>query len=224
MEPNSMDTQNTSNGAQFGAAEGAGLAAQTGPAASTATPMAQTETTVPQMEPGGRVEPGIQMESREQAEPKADGEKKKSHTMLLVVILCLVLAAGGVGFGIWAMVDSDKKDGEIASLREQNEELSEIVEVFSSGAEVPTEDDKPAEPKKWASTEIVDGVFHVLDSAGQVLAQSDSSWPSFIEVLSCESSSGDTLLSCKVNTAEGEGQVLYDANGGSIGFMLEPQQ
>ena len=78
MEPNNMNTQNTSNGAQFGAAEGAGPAAQTGPAASTTAPMEQTETTMSQMELGVRVEPGVRVESRGQAEPKADGEKKKS--------------------------------------------------------------------------------------------------------------------------------------------------
>ena len=61
---------------------------------------------------------------------------KKSHGMLYGMILLAILAAGGIGFGVWAMMDGNsrvaKKDEQIASLNSQLAEKSqEQTEVES---------------------------------------------------------------------------------------------
>ena len=56
---------------------------------------------------------------------------KKSHGMLYGMVLLAILAAGGIGFGVWAMFDgnarSQKKDEQISQLQSQLAEKSEVV-------------------------------------------------------------------------------------------------
>lgn len=56
---------------------------------------------------------------------------KKNHGMLYGMILLAILAAGGIGFGVWAMMDgnsrSQKKDEQISQLQSQLVEKSEVV-------------------------------------------------------------------------------------------------
>ena len=56
---------------------------------------------------------------------------KKSHGMLYGMILLAILAAGGIGFGVWAMLDGNsraqKKDEQISQLQSQLAEKSEVV-------------------------------------------------------------------------------------------------
>ena len=56
---------------------------------------------------------------------------KKNHSMLYGMILLAILAAGGIGFGVWAMMDGNsraqKKDEQISQLQSQLAEKSEVV-------------------------------------------------------------------------------------------------
>ena len=56
---------------------------------------------------------------------------KKNHGMLYGMILLAILAAGGIGFGVWAMLDGNsraqKKDEQISQLQSQLAEKSEVV-------------------------------------------------------------------------------------------------
>ena len=56
---------------------------------------------------------------------------KKNHGMLYGMILLAILAVGGIGFGVWAMLDgntrSQKKDEQISQLQSQLAEKSEVV-------------------------------------------------------------------------------------------------
>ena len=56
---------------------------------------------------------------------------KKSHGMLYSMILLAILAAGGIGFGVWAMLDGNsraqKKDEQISQLQSQLAEKSGVV-------------------------------------------------------------------------------------------------
>jgi hypothetical protein len=60
-----------------------------------------------------------------------EDKPKKNHGMLYGMILLAILAAGGIGFGVWAMLDGNskvaKKDDEISGLKSQLAERSEIV-------------------------------------------------------------------------------------------------
>ena len=56
---------------------------------------------------------------------------KKSHGMLYGMILLAILAAGGIGFGVWAMMDGNsraqKKDEQISQLQSQLSDLSNQI-------------------------------------------------------------------------------------------------
>ena len=83
--------------------------------------VAQVEPVMP-AEPVTPAEPA--MPGPMAAEPEAP---KKGHGMLIGLILCLLLAAGGVGFGVWAWMDGntqkDALNSQIAELKKQNNEL-----------------------------------------------------------------------------------------------------
>ncbi len=65
-------------------------------------------------------------------------EKKKGGSgMLIGLILCLLLAAGGIGFGVWMMMDGntqkDAMNQQISALKKQNSELQEKISNDASG-------------------------------------------------------------------------------------------
>ena len=59
-------------------------------------------------------------------------ESKKGKGMLLGLVLCLLLAVGGIGFGVWAMMDgnarADKLNKQITNLNSQIVALQEQIE------------------------------------------------------------------------------------------------
>ena len=78
-------------------------------------------------------------------------EKKSSKGMLYGLILCLILAVGGIGFGVWAMMDGNTQkeqlNTQISSLKKQNNELSEkIIELEENNAGGNTEEDNTNTP------------------------------------------------------------------------------
>ena len=58
-------------------------------------------------------------------------EKKKGKGMLYGMILCAVLAIGGIGFGVWAMMDGNDQKGayeeQISNYKKQINELQEKI-------------------------------------------------------------------------------------------------
>ena len=60
---------------------------------------------------------------------------KKNMGLILTIVLLVLLAAGGIGFGVWAMMDGSsqvaKKDEQIAALKAQIDSLEEQIEVSS---------------------------------------------------------------------------------------------
>ena len=71
---------------------------------------------------------------------------KKSKGMMFGMILFAILAAGGIGFGAWAMMDGNaklaSKDEEITTLKSQISELNDkLAEQTTSEEETETEDD-----------------------------------------------------------------------------------
>lgn len=60
--------------------------------------------------------------------------KKKNNGMLIGLILCLLVAAGGIGFGVFAMMDGNAQTTElnkqISSLKKQNSDLLEQISEF----------------------------------------------------------------------------------------------
>lgn len=57
--------------------------------------------------------------------------QKSSKGMLIGLILCLILAIGGIGFGVWAMMDGNSQvealNAQITSLKSQNSDLLDQI-------------------------------------------------------------------------------------------------
>lgn len=73
-----------------------------------------------------------------------EAPKKKSNGMLIGFILCIVLAIGGIGFGVWMMMDGntqkDSLNKQISDLRKQNNDLLEQVGDNSTTINIDTDD------------------------------------------------------------------------------------
>ena len=67
--------------------------------------------------------------------PVFKDEKKGGKGMLFGLILCLLLAAGGIGFGVWEMMDGNTAkadfENQIADLKKQNNELRDKLDGAS---------------------------------------------------------------------------------------------
>lgn len=61
-----------------------------------------------------------------------DGKGSKKTGWILAVVLLLIVAIGGVGFGVWAMMDGnaqkDALNSQISSLKQQNNSLQEQLD------------------------------------------------------------------------------------------------
>ena len=64
--------------------------------------------------------------------------KKSGKGMIFGLVLCAILAVGGIGFGVWAMMDGEaQKNGlneQISALKTQNNELMDKLSAASSNA------------------------------------------------------------------------------------------
>ena len=60
---------------------------------------------------------------------------RKNTAMILGMVLLAVLAAGGIGFGVWAMLDGNQKttnlNNEVVTLKKQNSDLLEQIDKTS---------------------------------------------------------------------------------------------
>jgi hypothetical protein len=87
-----------------------------------------------------------------QVEPAAAGsvvaepeKSKKGHGMLIGLILCLLLAAGGIGFGVWEMMDGntqkDNLNKQITDLKAQVNDLKDKLASASdsNGGDAPVD-------------------------------------------------------------------------------------
>lgn len=137
-------------------------------------------------------------------------KNKVTRRLTLALILCILIALGGVGFGIWALLD---RNAQIASLEEQNSALAEQVESAEHGW-MPN-------AIAWSSTEIRDGEFYVLDEHGDVITKSNLEGITINNITECTPSIDRTLLECVVETSAGDGWILYDVNGDSLSSSFE---
>ena len=76
-------------------------------------------------------------------EPKKDNlfenaPKKKGKGMLLGLVFCILLAAGGIAFGVWTMMDSktqkEQLNSQISTLKTQNNELMDKLDAAVSSS------------------------------------------------------------------------------------------
>ena len=87
--------------------------------------------------------------------PKSDvvfNDKPKKNTgMILGMILLLILAIGGIGFGIWAWMDGNAQkeqlNSQISSLQQQNSELMDKIGTNDGGTIVDIDDNGYKNPE-----------------------------------------------------------------------------
>ena len=64
-----------------------------------------------------------------------DGKGNKKTGWILAVVLLLIVAIGGVGFGVWTMMDGnaqkDALNSQISALKQQNNDLQEQIEEMA---------------------------------------------------------------------------------------------
>lgn len=87
--------------------------------------------------------------------------KKKSNSMLIGMILLALVAAGGIGFGVYAMMDGNARveslNKQISSLKAQNSELLEKLAQAESQDDYDDEDDETTpETEETQSVSISD--------------------------------------------------------------------
>lgn len=163
-------------------------------------------------------------------------EKKKSNGMLIGLILCLLLAVGGISFGVWAMLDGnaqkDKLNTQISNLQSQNNDLlSQIADLQSTidnlqNPQTGNNGNGEQVLIEWGTGqgEVVNGVFSVLNQNGSVVAQNDT--VEVLEIISCDAGTveASSPLICSVTTSDGQGQFTYDYSNGSLVFTTVSEQ
>ncbi len=160
---------------------------------------------------------------------------KKNNGMLIGLILCLLLAVGGIGFGIWAMMDGnaqkDALNSQISALKAQNNELSnkvtELEDTISNltSTNEGTNDGSNVTLPSWGEVkaEIVDGVFYIKTQNGETVKQDDTAI--YAEIVSCDSGTAEapSPLKCSVTTTEGSGAFVYNFEDGSLTYIADAQ-
>ena len=160
---------------------------------------------------------------------------KKNNGMIYGMILLAILAIGGIGFGVWAMMDGnaqkDALNSQISALKAQNNELSnkvtELEDTISNltSTNEGTNDGSNVTLPSWGEVkaEIVDGVFYIKTQNGETVKQDDTAI--YAEIVSCDSGTAEapSPLKCSVTTTEGSGAFVYNFEDGSLTYIADAQ-
>ena len=159
-------------------------------------------------------------------------KKKGSKGMLYGMILCAVLAVGGIGFGVWTWMDGntqkDSLNQQISELKKQNSglqdqilELQETIESYEGGTIINGVEIDDVELPEWgtAKAEVVTGLFSVKNADGVVVAKDESVYVT--EVVACDdgTAASPSPLICTVMTSDGQGKFIYNYEDGSLNFV-----
>lgn len=155
-------------------------------------------------------------------------EKKKSgNGMLIGMIVAMVVAVGGIGFGVWAMMDGNSQkeqlNQQISALKQQKDALERQVEELNE--KINKEEDESnfvseIVAPEWGEAEAVieNGVFTITNADGEFYLQLDD----YVieEILSCDSGTEEAPLpmTCVVKTANGEAKIRYDYDERSLEY------
>ena len=150
-----------------------------------------------------------------------EGKGGKKTGWMLGIVLCLILAAGGVGFGVWTWMDSntqkDALNSQITSLKQQNNSLQEQLD--NGGVEhnnpIIQSLNSDEEYRVWLSSSIVDGKEMRIGIKDGI-----------IDICSIYETNGAFVGDCTIDGVSGEifnvvefgqGQDNSDSN---IGFIM----
>lgn len=150
--------------------------------------------------------------------------KKKGNAMLLGMIVFALLAAGGIGFGVWAMLDGNsqiaKKDEQISALKKQNNELQDkITELEEVNTDIQSEDEEAQEQAEEAEEQVT--VEETLEEATV-----DENGYQVLSIGEClfDGGSGKTyILKCDGKTSLGDGKFVWNSEDNKLFFAVSPK-
>ena len=154
---------------------------------------------------------------------------KKNKALFCAVIILAIVAAGGIGFGIWAMIDSNSKIAAIEAEKNQwlsaagglkkiNDELSQKIRALEHTDERVTDFD--VSEKAWPVTaSLVGDEIHFINNAGETVVEDD--FYSYVKIENCTTLEETYVLKCAAETTydtEGDDDrgVIYDGKTGEV--------
>lgn len=154
-------------------------------------------------------------------------KKKGGNGMMIGMILAIILAVGGIGFGVWAMMDGNSQKAQlnqqIDTLKQQKSALEKQVEELTEKAGGYEDDDSGYEilPPEWGEAEasIEDGLFTIRNASGEVYTQLGEY--TIEEIVSCDSGTEEAPLpmTCVVKTEDGEAKIIYNFDEQSLEYV-----
>lgn len=133
----------------------------------------------------------------------------KSKGMIAGMVVLALLAVGGIGFGVWAMMDGNS----------QKEQLNGKISDLES--EIVQKNDKISELESKSSSSSVQQQQEYLDEGQGEFT--------IIEIGDCIMDSGtvedgaknNEILKCRATTSNGEGIFTWDSDSNRLRFVLE---
>ena len=146
---------------------------------------------------------------------------KKNMGVILTIVLLVLLAAGGIGFGVWAMMDGNsqvaKKDEQISVLKKQNSELQDKVTEME-------------EASSKNESEVIEEQNQNEETGGQIDIErteetSNEEGYRVISIGDCffdggAAIGGINMLKCEAETSLGKGKFVWDSERNELFFAL----
>lgn len=160
--------------------------------------------------------------------------KKPGKGLIIGMIVCAIIAVGGIGFGVWAMMDGNTQKEQlnlqISALKNQNNELTQ--QNADLQAQIDNQNEQRTNDKNedqdsdaienvsntWpVTTSLVGNEIHFMNSDGEVVVKDN--FYSFVGIKDCTTLKEEKVLRCSVETTidkEGDndrGVIYYGENG-----------
>ena len=154
-------------------------------------------------------------------------KKKGGNGMLIGLVLCVIAAVAGIGFGVWAMMDGNNQknsyEEQISEMRQRNNDLQ--AQVSDLEAQVVTlrgeaQQKQQANNNIWPVTALLVGnEVHFINGDGETVKKDN--FYSFVGIKKCTVLEDDKVLRCEVETTidvEGDDDrgIIYYGEDGKI--------
>ena len=149
---------------------------------------------------------------------------KKNKGMILEMVLLGLLAVGGIGFGVWAMIDGNAQkeqlNSQISALKSQNNELQEKV--------VKLEDNSKAQLENAGAQNQVEKTEDQTNVENIEEAETNEEGYKVISIGDCVFDSGTgaggvEILKCEAETSLGKGKFVWDSERNKL-FFATPSE
>ncbi|MBR3324268.1 hypothetical protein IKG24_01875 [Candidatus Saccharibacteria bacterium] len=164
-------------------------------------------------------------------------KKKNSNGLIASTIIFALLAIGGIGFGVYGMVNMNNKSSEISDLKiqvkdqdekiailesEKSEMTSRIDELMASAATASDADagnSQPAAPAQTPTTSNTKASNVILENVlkfnySKCIGDQDPGAPEGVGI----------SVKCPVTTTDGDGTLFWNSDSKEIGFALLPKR